>query len=81
MSSRLPAKSAARYSLVVVHPLIQHADRPVDVISVSHRGLRQHCKTERRNHLIDAVVDLRIQMVRSTRENDGILVILLRYNR
>ena len=60
----------------MVHPLIQHADRPVDVISVSYRGLRQHCKTERRNHLVDAVVDLRIQMVRSSRQNDGILVIL-----
>ena len=61
----------------MIHPLIQNPYRPFQVPAFCHRRFCQYGKSEGRDDLIDAVIDLRIQMIRSARQDDGIFSVLL----
>ena len=55
----------------MIHPLVKNTKRPRQLCHRSHRILCQDHHIKRCDDLIDAVVDFRIQMIRSSRQNDG----------
>ncbi len=62
----------SRIEAGVIHPLIEHDERPLGGSQVRDGVLGEDGKAVRMNHFRDAVVDLRIQVIRASCQNDAL---------
>ena len=61
----------------MVDPLVQNPERSFQFHLLSHRILGQHDEIKGTDHLVHAVVDFRVHMIRPSGEDDRLLVMLL----